>query len=100
MPLVKARTALMRNLIKDSLDPELVELASFGMFFAIAMDRVMTGKTDDLSDVSRQLSNLIILGCSRQPWEDKEQNPPTKKSAKVTARKPEKRPAKKSGGKD
>lgn len=100
LPLVKARTGLMRNLIKDSLDPELVELASFGMFFAIAMDRVMTGKTDDLSDVSRQLTNLIILGCSRQSWEEREQNAPTRKSTKAPAGKPAKRPAKKSGGKD
>ncbi len=64
-PLIKARTELVRNVIKDTMDPDLVELASFGMFFAIAMDRVMTGKTGDLSEVSRQLSDLILFGCAR-----------------------------------
>lgn len=67
LPLIKTRTGLMRNLVKDTLDPELVELASFGMFFAIAMDRVMTGKTDDLANVSRQLTDLIVLGCAGNP---------------------------------
>lgn len=67
LPLIKTRTGLMRNLVKDTLDPELVELASFGMFFAIAMDRVMTGKTNDLTPVSRQLADLIVLGCTRNP---------------------------------
>lgn len=63
-PLIKARTGVRQNLIKSSLDPELVGLASFGMFFAVAMDCVMTGKSDDLSDVSRQLAELITNGCS------------------------------------
>jgi AcrR family transcriptional regulator len=89
LPLFKARTSLMRNLIKDSLDPELVELASFGMFFAIAMDRVMTGKTDDLSSVSRQLTDLLILGVSRNQWVDPQQQEevPARKTAKKPGRK-------------
>lgn len=64
-PLIKSRTELVRKVAKDTINPELIELASFGMFFAIAMDRVMTGKTDDLADVSKQLSDLILFGCAR-----------------------------------
>jgi hypothetical protein len=68
-PLIKARTELVRNVIKEKMEPDLVELATFGMFFAVAMDRVMTGKTDDLADVSRQLGDLILFGCSRAQWD-------------------------------
>jgi TetR/AcrR family transcriptional regulator len=65
-PLIKARTELTRNVVRDSVDRELVELASFGMFFAIAMDRVMTGKTGDLATISRQLTELVVFGCARR----------------------------------
>lgn len=79
-PLITARTELMRNVIKPTMDPELVELASFGMFFAIAMDRIMTGKTHDLGNVSRQLGDLILFGCSRHQWD--ERNTSTKRASK------------------
>jgi TetR/AcrR family transcriptional regulator len=70
VPMIGERTALIRGLIKDTLDPELVELASFGMFLAVAMNRILTGQDADLVDVSRQLIELLIFGCARQPWDE------------------------------
>jgi TetR/AcrR family transcriptional regulator len=64
-PLIEARAELVREVTKKTLDARLVELAAFGMFFAIAMDRKLTGKTDDLSEVSRQLAELLMYGCAR-----------------------------------
>jgi len=29
------------------------------------MDRVMTGKTDDLAETSRQMAELLMYGCAR-----------------------------------
>ncbi|MFT3930616.1 MAG: TetR/AcrR family transcriptional regulator [Spongiibacteraceae bacterium] len=69
-PVITARTELTRNIIKPTMDPELVELASFGMMFAIVMDRIMTGKTRDLAETSRQLSDILLFGCSRQQWDE------------------------------
>jgi TetR/AcrR family transcriptional regulator len=88
VPMIEARTELTRGSIKEALDPELVELASFGMFFAIAMDRVMTGRHADLADVSRQLTELIIFGCTRNQWTE----PPA--PAEKPKRAPRKTPAK------
>lgn len=65
-PLIKARSELVRDVVKETIDPDLIELASFGMFFAVAMDRAMTGKTGDLSEVSKQLSEMILFGCVRR----------------------------------
>jgi AcrR family transcriptional regulator len=64
-PLIEARAELVRKVTKKTLDARLVELATFGMFFAIAMDRVMTGKSDDLTETSRQLAELVMYGCAR-----------------------------------
>jgi len=84
LPMVKSRSEFVRSLVKDTLNPELVELASFGMFFAVAMDHVMTGKTQDLGDVSRQLADLIILGCSRSQWDEQQALASKKKPGKKT----------------
>jgi len=84
LPMVKSRSEFIRCLVKDTLNPELVELASFGMFFAVAMDHVMTDKTHDLGDVSRQLADLIILGCTRSPADQQQDQASKKRPTKKT----------------
>jgi AcrR family transcriptional regulator len=69
-PLIKQRSDAIRNLVSDGLDPELVNLAIFGMFFAIAMDRALAGKNEDLSAVARQVTELVALGFAREPRQD------------------------------
>ncbi len=63
-PLLDARAEITKPFIRDSLDPKLIQLASFGMFFAIAMDQAMTGETRDTAEVARQLTDLISFGSS------------------------------------
>ena len=65
-PLIKERGEAMRRLVKDKIDSELLNLAIFGMFFAVAMDRAFTGKTEDLSEVARQVTDLIAFGFAPQ----------------------------------
>ena len=69
-PLLDAQAEIASDFVSPSMDPKLVQLASFGMFFAVAMDQQMTGKKADLDKVSRQLTSLIISGCAPQPDND------------------------------
>lgn len=68
-PLIEARADATRRLIREEIDPRLVNLVLFGAFFAIAMDRRFTGKTEDLSKVARQLTDLIVFGFAKEPKE-------------------------------
>jgi TetR/AcrR family transcriptional regulator len=61
-PLLKERGKVMRGVVKDGIDPELLALTAFGMYFAIAMDRNFRGKKNDLSGITKQLTNLIAFG--------------------------------------
>lgn len=65
-PLLDTRADIVREFIKPSMDPRLLQLASFGMFFAVAMDQSMTGNTPDRAEVARQLTELITFGSSSQ----------------------------------
>ena len=67
VPLLQARAETMQDFVKEGLDPHLVQVASFGMIFAVAMDAAMTDTTPDLANISRQLTDLITLGCARNP---------------------------------
>lgn len=66
-PMLDVRANIMSDFIRPDMDPELVQLASFGMFFALAMDQAMTGKQRDLQQVAQQFSELIRNGCSPTP---------------------------------
>jgi AcrR family transcriptional regulator len=62
VPLLKVRGEVMRGVVKDGIDPDMLALAAFGAFFAVAMDQAFQGKNDDLSAIARQLSNLLAFG--------------------------------------
>ncbi len=66
-PLFQTRAEAVDDLINTHFEPRLVQLASFGMFFAVAMDQVIGHEQHDIEAVSRQLSELILFGCSPQP---------------------------------
>ncbi len=63
-PLLEAQASIMQGLLDDSVDPGFLQLASFGIFFAIAMDQAMTGKQVDLAQTSQQITGLLLHGCS------------------------------------
>lgn len=63
-PLLKAQAAFVKGNINESIDPELFEIAIFGIFFAIAMDQFITGKERDVSKTSEQIIELLIHGCT------------------------------------
>jgi hypothetical protein len=78
VPLIEARADATRDLIRAEIDPKLVNLAIFGAFFAVAMDRSFTGKCDDLAGVAHQLTDLLVSGFLK-----KEKKTPRTKRAKV-----------------
>jgi hypothetical protein len=62
VPLLAARSAVIAPLIKPGLDPDLVELATFGMFFAVAMENTLKDTKTDLPAVAAQLTTLAATG--------------------------------------
>ena len=62
VPMLKERGEVMRGVVKDSVDPDLLALAAFGMFFAVAMDQTFQDKHDDLAVIAQQLTDLVAYG--------------------------------------
>jgi AcrR family transcriptional regulator len=64
-PLIRQRGEVLRSLVKDGIDPEFVGLASFGMLFALAMDRYFGGRIADLTDLATQFTHLSTSGFAK-----------------------------------
>jgi AcrR family transcriptional regulator len=64
-PLIVARGEVLRSLSKPGIDPQFVGLASFGMMFAIAMQRWLGAKPRDIDESARQLNRLATGGFAR-----------------------------------
>lgn len=62
VPMLKERGDVMRGVVKDDVDPELLALAAFGMFFAVAMDRAFQDKRDDPAVIAQRLTDLLAYG--------------------------------------
>jgi AcrR family transcriptional regulator len=62
VPLLKERGKAMRSVVKEGVDSELLALAAFGMYFAIAMDRTFRGKKDELSVITKRLLDIVAFG--------------------------------------
>lgn len=62
VPLLKQRGEVLNGLLKDDIDPEFAGLALFGILFAVAMDQTFRGRTDDSSELARQLVQFAALG--------------------------------------
>jgi AcrR family transcriptional regulator len=65
-PLIRERGEVLRPLAKDGLTPEFLGLASFGMMFAVALQRWFSGCTDDLSATATQFNQLYTGGFARE----------------------------------
>jgi AcrR family transcriptional regulator len=68
-PLLQQRSDAMSALIRPDLEPEFVELAMFGILFAIAMDQTFRGKARDLSAIVDQLILMVTSGFAQQERE-------------------------------
>ncbi len=66
-PLLGERARTMRGLIKESLDPNFVEIAIFGVYFALAMDRAFVGKRWDTPALIDQIAVLFTTGFLKNP---------------------------------
>ena len=65
-PLIRQRGEVLRPLVKEGIDPELVGLTNFGMLFAVAMDRHLGGGNGDLAALAGQFSRLSTTGFARE----------------------------------
>ena len=70
-PLLKVRGEVIRELTDDAFDPELVALANFGVFFAIAMHQHFTGETSDVEAIARQTTRTAIFGFLKDRYKVK-----------------------------
>jgi AcrR family transcriptional regulator len=70
LPILKQRAEALQGLIKEDLDPEFVELAHFGIFFALAMDQTLRGKRRDPKKLARQVTKFAMTGFAKQPASD------------------------------
>jgi AcrR family transcriptional regulator len=70
LPILAQRSAAIRRLVKPTLDAELVELAMFGIVFALAMDRTLGGRKRDLAVLAEQLTAIAVTGFAREHGED------------------------------
>jgi AcrR family transcriptional regulator len=64
-PLIRERGEVLRPLVKEGIDPQFVGLASFGMMFAVAMQRWLGEPRDDLATTAAQLNRLMTGGFAR-----------------------------------
>jgi AcrR family transcriptional regulator len=61
-PLIRERGEVLRPLVKDGIDPRFVGLATFGMLFAVAMQRWFGGGRGNLSETAVQFNRLSTGG--------------------------------------
>lgn len=65
-PLIRQRGEVLRPLAKEGFDPEFLGLASFGMMFAVALQRWFCGNDGDLSATASQFNRLYTSGFARE----------------------------------
>jgi AcrR family transcriptional regulator len=66
-PLLAERAVAISGLVKDGLDPELIQIAIFGVYFALVMDEVFRGKRRPVAGVVEQMGELFRSGFLRDP---------------------------------
>ena len=68
-PLIRERGEVLRPLAKAGFDPEFLGLASFGMMFAVALQRWFCGNDQELAETARQFNRLYTSGFAREKRE-------------------------------
>jgi AcrR family transcriptional regulator len=66
-PLIRERGEVLRPLTRPEVDPAFVGLASFGMMFAVALQRHFGTPAMDDDDLVRQFNRLATGGFARRP---------------------------------
>ncbi len=66
LPLLKERGEVMRGVTRDGVDPHLLALAAFGIFFAVAMDGSFQNKSHDPATLAGQVFDLVAFGFARE----------------------------------
>lgn len=64
-PLLKRRGEAIARLTKDGFSPEFVGLATFGVYFAIAMDQSFGGLSGEVPVLAPQATNFALFGFAR-----------------------------------
>ena len=67
-PLFDERGKAMENAVREDIDPQMLSLLAFGMFFAVAMDRHFRGEEGDLSAAADQLTKLSTFGFAKDRY--------------------------------
>lgn len=65
-PLIRARGEVLAPLAKDGLSAEFLGLASFGMMFAVALQRWFSDRSDGLSTTASEFNQLYTTGFARR----------------------------------
>ena len=72
LPILQQRADALRGVVKDDLDPEIVELSLFGILFALAMDQTLRGKRRDPRKLAEQITKIAMTGFAKSPRKDEE----------------------------
>ncbi|MBA54816.1 MAG: hypothetical protein CMK89_10220 [Pseudomonadales bacterium] len=70
-PMFASRSELMKEFVDPHINPRLLQLASFGMFFAVAMDQTLSDNPIEPKDLAQHLSDIILFGSSNMKRERK-----------------------------
>lgn len=65
-PILAQRSEAIRRLVKPTLDVAIVELAMFGIIFALAMDQTLGGGKRDLAFAADQLTAIAMTGFAKK----------------------------------
>ncbi len=66
IPLLKQRGEAIALITKEEITPEFVGLATFGIYFAIAMDQSFGGKSGTVDDLARQATDFSLFGFAKE----------------------------------
>ena len=66
VPLLRERGEVMRGVTRDGVDPHLLALAAFGIFFAVVMDGSFQSKSLDPATLAGQVFDLVAFGFARE----------------------------------
>ena len=69
-PMFKERGKVMKNAVKEDIDPDMLALLAFGMFFAVAMDKHFGDGPTELSEAADQLSKLSTFGFAKDRYRE------------------------------
>ena len=64
-PMLKKRGEAIARLTKNGFTPEFVGLATFGVYFAIAMDQAFGAASGDVPALAHQATNFALFGFAR-----------------------------------